>query len=71
VSVERSLAMSLSCVSIFLLSSPLEWSMPSPFIDARETHGYMHALRDVFPRKEDPRSPVVGGVPLLGVASVL
>jgi hypothetical protein len=26
----------------------------------------MHALRDVFPGKEDPRSPVVSGVPLLG-----
>jgi hypothetical protein len=43
----------------------LEWSLPSPFIDARGTQCYMYALRDVFPAKEDPRSPVVGGVPLL------
>jgi hypothetical protein len=44
---------------------PLEWSLPSPFIDARGTQGYMHALRDVFLRKEDLRPPVVGGVLLL------
>jgi hypothetical protein len=33
----------------------LEWSLPSPFIDARGTQGYMHVLRDIFPRKEDLR----------------
>jgi hypothetical protein len=27
--------------------------------------GYMHVLRDIFPRKEDPRPHVVGGVSLL------
>jgi hypothetical protein len=37
-----------------------------PFYDAKGTQGYIHALRDVFPGKEDPRSPVVGGVALLG-----
>jgi hypothetical protein len=26
----------------------------------------MHVLRDIFPGKEDPRPPVVGGVLLLG-----
>jgi hypothetical protein len=26
----------------------------------------MHVLRDIFPRKEDPRPPVVGGMLLLG-----
>jgi hypothetical protein len=39
---------------ICLLSS-LKWSLPSPFIDARETPGYMHVLRDIFPMKEDLR----------------
>jgi hypothetical protein len=39
---------------ICLLSS-LKWSLPSPFIDARGTPGYMHVLRDIFSRKEDPR----------------
>jgi hypothetical protein len=43
----------------------LEWSLPSPFIDVRGTQGYMHTPGDVFPGKEDPRSPVVGGIPLL------
>jgi hypothetical protein len=61
-------------VWICLLSVPLEWSLPSPFIYARGTQGYMHALRDVFPRKEDPRFPIlsysrwrttVGGVALV------
>jgi hypothetical protein len=42
-----------------LLSVCLEWSLPSPFIDARGTQGYMHALRDVFLGKEDPRSPIL------------
>jgi hypothetical protein len=42
----------------FCLSS-LEWSMPSPFIDARGMQGYMHALRDVFLGKEDPRYPIL------------
>jgi hypothetical protein len=39
----------------FIFLSPLKWSWPSPFIDARGTLGYMHVLRDIFPRKEDPR----------------
>lgn len=39
---------------ICLLSS-LKWSLPSPFIDARGTPGYMHMLCDIFPGKEDPR----------------
>jgi hypothetical protein len=51
----------------------LKWSLPSPFIDSRGTQSYMHALRDIFPRKEDPRPPplpcswwraTVGGVAL-------
>jgi hypothetical protein len=37
------------------LLSPLKWSLPSPFIDARETVGYMHVLHDIFPGKEDLR----------------
>jgi hypothetical protein len=45
--------------------SSLKWSLPSPFIDARGTPGYMHVLRDIFLGKEDPRPPVVGGVLLL------
>jgi hypothetical protein len=49
----------------FTLCPSLEWSLPSPFIDARGTQGYMHALRDVFLGKEDMRPPVVGGVLLL------
>jgi hypothetical protein len=62
-----------NCVWICLLSL-VEWSLPSPFIDVRGAQGYMHALRDVFPRKEDPRSPIlscsrwrttVGGVALV------
>jgi hypothetical protein len=63
-----------NCVWIRLLSLPLEWSLPSPFIDARGTQGYMHALRDVFPRKEDLEFPIlscsrrcttIGGVALV------
>jgi hypothetical protein len=63
-----------NCVWIRLLSPLLEWSLPSPFIDTRGTQGYMHVLRDVFPRKEDPRFPIlscsqwrttVGGVALI------
>jgi hypothetical protein len=49
----------------FTLCPSLEWSMPSPFIDARGTQGYMHALCDVFHGKDDLRPPVVGGVLLL------
>jgi hypothetical protein len=37
----------------------LEWSMPSPFIDARGTQGYMYVLRDIFSRKEDLRPPLL------------
>jgi hypothetical protein len=37
----------------------LEWSLSSPFIDARGAQGYMHVLRDVLPRKKDLRSPVL------------
>jgi hypothetical protein len=51
-----------------LLFFSLEWSLPSPFIDARRTQGYMYVLCDIFPGKEDlmpPLSPVVGDVPLL------
>jgi hypothetical protein len=39
----------------FSSSFSLEWSLPSPFIDARGTQGYMHVLCDIFPGKEDPR----------------
>jgi hypothetical protein len=42
-----------------------KWSLPSPFIDVRGTPGYMHVLHDIFPRKENPRPPVVSGVSLL------
>jgi hypothetical protein len=49
----------------FAFRPSLKWSLPSPFIDARGTSGYMHVLRDIFPRKEDPRPPVVGGISLL------
>jgi hypothetical protein len=52
----------------FTFLSPLKWSLPSPFIDARGTPGYMHVLRDIFPRKEDRglhSCLVVGDMPLL------
>jgi hypothetical protein len=65
VSVEHLLVMSQAAYRFAFCHLSLEWSLPSPFIDARETQGYMHALCDVFPGKEDPRSLVVGGVPLL------
>jgi hypothetical protein len=42
-----------------------QWSMSSPFIDARGAQGYIHALHDVFLGKEDLRPPVVGDVLLL------
>jgi hypothetical protein len=53
---------------ICLLSVPLKWSLPSPFIDARGMQCYMHALRDIFSRRKIRglnSCPVVGGVPLL------
>jgi hypothetical protein len=43
----------------FLFFSLLKWSLPSPFIDARGTPGYIHALRDIFPRKKDLRPPLL------------
>jgi hypothetical protein len=47
-------------------SRPLfEFSLSSPFIDVRGTQSYMHVLHDIFPREEDLRPPVVGGVLLL------
>jgi hypothetical protein len=64
VSVERSLVSRMAYGCLFS-PSPLEWPLPSPFIDARGTQGYMHALRDVFLGKDDLRSPIVGGAPLL------
>jgi hypothetical protein len=36
----------------------LEWSLPSPFIDAGGMQGYMYVLRDIFLRKEDSRPPL-------------
>jgi hypothetical protein len=64
-----------NCVWIRLLSPPLEWSLPSPFIDARGTQGYMHVLRDVFPGKENLRSPILSysrwRTTVEGVASAL
>jgi hypothetical protein len=51
-------------LSICLSSFP-EMVPAIPFIDARGTPGYMHVLRDIFPRKEDLRPPVVGGISLL------
>jgi hypothetical protein len=39
----------------FAFCPPLKWSLPSPFIDARGTPGYMRVLRDIFSEKEDPR----------------
>jgi hypothetical protein len=50
---------------LFFVVVLVEWSLPSPFIDARGIQGYMHVLRDIFPRKEDLRPPVVGGISLL------
>jgi hypothetical protein len=44
----------LNSLCICLLS-PMNWSLPSPFIDVRGTLGYMHVLHDIFPRKEDLR----------------
>jgi hypothetical protein len=69
--VERPINLPSVCPSSSFFS--LEWSLPSPFIDARGTQDYMHVLRDIFPRKEDLRpslSPcsrwraTVGGVTL-------
>jgi hypothetical protein len=63
--VSRSQDVSGVCVCLSLMSrmaygfafypSPLKWSLPSPFIDARGMPGYMHVLRHIFPRKEDLR----------------
>jgi hypothetical protein len=47
-----------SVYSSSLLFFSLEWSLPSPFIDARRTQGYMYVLRDIFPGKEDPMPPL-------------
>jgi hypothetical protein len=41
-----------------LLFFSLEWSLPSPFIDARRTQGYMYVLRDIFLGKEDLMPPL-------------
>jgi hypothetical protein len=64
-----------NCVWIRLLSLSLEWSQPSPFIDARGAQGYMHELRDIFSRKEDLRSPIFScsrwRTTVGGVASVI
>jgi hypothetical protein len=49
---------------LFFVVVLVEWSLPSPLIDARGTQGYMHVLHDIFPRKKDLRPPVVGGVSL-------
>jgi hypothetical protein len=49
-----------NCVWICPLSS-LKWSLPSHFIDRRGTQGYMHALREVFPEKEEPKSLILSG----------
>jgi hypothetical protein len=43
----------LNGLCICLLSVPLKWSLPFPFIDARGMQGYMHALRDIFLEKKD------------------
>jgi hypothetical protein len=63
-----------NCVWIRLLSL-VEWSLPSPFIDARGAQAYMHALRDVFPGNKDPRSPILScsrwRTTVRGVAPVL
>jgi hypothetical protein len=48
-----------NCLWIRLSSVPFGMVPALPFIDARGTQGYMQALRDVFPRKEDPRSPIL------------
>jgi hypothetical protein len=47
-------------VVIFVLMVP-----SLPFYRRKGTQGYMHVLCDIFPGKEDPRPPVVGGVLLL------
>jgi hypothetical protein len=47
-----------SVCSSLSLFSPLEWSLPSAFIDARGTQGYMYVLRNIFPGKEDARPPL-------------
>jgi hypothetical protein len=60
-------------VGVFFLffcpySIVLEWSLPSPFIDARGAQGYKRVLRDVFSRRKDLNSGlclVVGGTLLL------
>jgi hypothetical protein len=52
----------------FAFCPPLKWSLPSPFIDARGTRGYMHVLRDIFLRRKIRglhSCPVVSDVPLL------
>jgi hypothetical protein len=58
------------CVSIFCV---LEWSLPSPFIDARGTQGSKHVLRDVLLGRKDPKSLVYSWwrIAIGGVASVL
>jgi hypothetical protein len=58
VSVESLLVMSQ--IAYGFPSFPcLEWSLLSPFIDARGTQGYVHVLRDVFLRKEDLKSSIL------------
>jgi hypothetical protein len=47
---------------------PLEWSLPSPFIDARGAQGYKMCYVMIFMKEKIYRlrsCPVVGGVPQL------
>jgi hypothetical protein len=48
-----------------LLSLSFRMAPALPFYRCKGTQGYMYALQDVFLGKDDPRSPVVGGAPLL------